>query len=398
MDARMNRKGFVALTGATSLAAFLAACGGSSSTGSSAPANSGGSSAKAAGFDPATEPNQDLQVFTWAGYDDTPKDGIPEMWQAYKDGPYGSKSPLKFTLLDDDTQALAKVASGFNPDIIHPCGGYITKWKEAGLIQPLDTSLLPDWDGIPESLKSAGKIDGAYYHMPFDTGFTSLTYDADVIDFSQVGGEETWKILLDDRYKGKMSLFRGPDEVIEIGSLINRGAKDPTVLTIEEIDAAKATAFKVKDNLRNYWTSEDAAVSDFINGNLLIAETWNAGFLHIKNHPKMKGRNIKYMQPVEGRMVWVCGTVLNAQSQQPGRAMTAMASVDSPQAGAALTNAFGYASAQKKGVAALIKDKSLIELFAINDPTMWTAPKAWIQKQVEPYKEYIAAGQEVLDS
>ena len=31
MDARMNRKGFVAMTGAASLAAFLAACGGSSS-------------------------------------------------------------------------------------------------------------------------------------------------------------------------------------------------------------------------------------------------------------------------------------------------------------------------------------------------------------------------------
>jgi spermidine/putrescine-binding protein len=234
--------------------------------------------------------------------------------------------------------------------------------------------------------------------MPFDTGFTSLTYDADAVDFSQVGGEETWKILLDDRYKGKMSLFRGPDEVIEIGALINRGAKDPTVLTTDEIAAAKATALKVKDNLRNYWTSEDGAVSDFVNGNLLIAETWNAGYLHIKNHPKMKGRNIKYMQPVEGRMVWVCGTVLSAQSQQPGRAMTAMASVDSAKAGAALTNAFGYASAQKKGVADLITDKSLIELFAINDPSMWTAPKAWIQKQVEPYKEYIAAGQEVLDA
>ena len=31
MDARMNRKGFVAMTGAAGLAAFLAACGGSSS-------------------------------------------------------------------------------------------------------------------------------------------------------------------------------------------------------------------------------------------------------------------------------------------------------------------------------------------------------------------------------
>jgi spermidine/putrescine transport system substrate-binding protein len=318
------------------------------------------------------------------------------MWQQYKDGPYGSKSPLKFTLLDDDTQALAKVASGFNPDIIHPCSGYVAKWKEAGLIQPLDVSLLPEWDGITPALKEPGNLDGAYYHMPFDTGFTSLTYDADQVEFPD--GEETWAVLLDERYKGKMAIFNGPDEVIEIAALINRGAKDPTVLTTDEIAAAKETAMRIKPNLRNYWTSENDVVNDFVNGNLVVASTWNAGFLNVRNHPKMKGRNIKYMQPKEGRMAWVCGTVLHAGSKQPGRAMTAMASVGTPQAAAALTNGFGYASAQQKGVAPLIEDKELITLFGLDDPTLWAPPKAWIQKQVEPYKEYIAAGQEVINS
>jgi len=395
MDARMNRKGFVAMTGAASLAAFLAACGGGSDSGSSSAA---GGSVAAKAFDPATEPDAPLEVFTWAGYDDSPKDGLPAMWQQYKDGAYGTKSPLKFTLLDDDTQALAKVASGFSPDIIHPCGGYVTKWKEAGLIQPLDTSLLPDWKGVPESLKAPGKIDGAYYHMPFDTGFSCLAYDADVVDFSQVGGQETWKIMLDDRYKGKMTTFRGPDEIIEIASLINRGAKDPTVLTTDELAAAKETAMQIKANLRNFWTSENDAVNDFVNGNVVIAQVWNAGYWHIKTHPKMKGRNIKFMQPVEGRLVWVCGTILSAASKQPGRAMTAMASIDTPQAGAALTNDFAYASAQKDGVSKLITDKEIVAAFGLDDATLWAPPKAWPQKAVEPYKEYIAAGQEVIDS
>lgn len=398
MDAHMNRKGFVAMTGAASLAAFLAACGGSSSSGDDADSAAAGSSAQAVAFDPATEPDAPLEVFTWAGYDDSPKDGLPAMWQAYKDGPYGSKSPVTFTLLDDDTQALAKVASGYSPDIIHPCGGYVAKWKEAGLIQPLDTSLLPDWEGVPESLKAPGKIDGAYYHMPFDTGFSALAYDADVVDFSQVGGEETWKIMLDDRYKGKMTTFRGPDEIIEIAALINRGAKDPTVLNPEELAAAKETAMQIKANLRNFWTSENDAVNDFVNGNVVIAQVWNAGYWNIKTHPKMKGRNIKYMQPVEGRLVWVCGTILNSSTKQPGRAMTAMASINTPQAGAALTNDFAYAAAQKNGVSELIVDKEIVTAFGLDDATLWEAPKAWSQKQVEPYKEYIAAGQEVIDA
>jgi hypothetical protein len=106
----MNRKGFVDLTVATGLAAFLAACGGSSSDNGSAGdgGDSAAASTAAAAFDPATEPNDPVRVFTWAGFDDSPKDGFPPMWAQYSAGPYGEQSPLEFTFLDDDTQALAK--------------------------------------------------------------------------------------------------------------------------------------------------------------------------------------------------------------------------------------------------------------------------------------------------
>ena len=127
--------------------------------------------------------------------------------------------------------------------------------------------------------------------------------------------------------------------------------------------ASKETALKVKANLRNYWTSQTDTVNDFVNGNLDATYTWPDGYWKIKNHPKMKGRNIKYMQPVEGRLAWVCGLVLSAATERPGRSLLAMASTNTPQAGADLTDNFQYASAQKEGVAALIKDKSLIEAF-----------------------------------
>ena len=167
MNENMTRKGFVALTGATGLAAFLAACGGSSSSSSSGAASSdtaAGSSAAAAGFDPATEPGGPIEVFTWAGYDDSPKDGLPAMWEQYQKGEYNSASPLKFTFLEDDQQALAKVASGYAPDIIHPCIAYTQQWKDAGLIQPLDLALLPDWDGIPDAIKAV-----SYTHLTLPT-------------------------------------------------------------------------------------------------------------------------------------------------------------------------------------------------------------------------------------
>ena len=386
MREHMDRKGFLALSGATGLAAFLAACGGSSSDSSSdggdAAADGGATeeAAAAVAFDPASEPGGPIEVFTWAGYDDDPEAGAPWMWSQYSEGEYGADSPLKFTFLEDDGQALSKVASGYSPDISHPCIAYTVQWKEAGLIQPLDMNLLPNFDGIPADISAGGYVDGQPYMVPFDVGFSCLTYDADAINFDNVGGEETWQILLDDTYKGKMAIFSDDVAIIKIGHLINE------------------TALKVKPNLRTYWTSQTDTVNDFINGNLLATYTWPDGYWKIKNDPAMEGRNIKYMRPKEGRLAWVCGTVLSSSTAQPGRATLAMAATNTPEAGAALTDYFQYASAQQNGVEALIQDTALISAFDIDNPEAWQKPNAWFEQPLPNYREYITAGQEVKAS
>ena len=400
LNSTMSRKGFVAMTGAAGLAAFLAACGGSDSSSSSVnEAEADGVTAEeaAAGgsFDPATEPGGPIEIFTWAGYDDTEGDGAPWMWSQYAESGYAADSPLKFVFLEDDGQALSKVASGYSPDITHPCIAYTVQWKEAGLIQPLDLSLLPDFDGIPTAISAGGVIDGVPYMVPFDVGFSCLTYDADVMNFDNVGGKESWEILLDDTYKGKMALFSDDVAIIKIGNLINEGAVDPNVMTTEQIAAAKETALKIKPNLRNYWTSQTDTVNDFVNGNLVATYTWPDGYWKIKNHPKMKGRNIKYMWPSEGRLAWVCGFVLSAATKQPGRASQALASANTPTAGAALTDYFQYASAQQKDVQELIQDKELVKAFSIDDPTAWEAPRTWFEAPLPNYKAVIDAGEEV---
>ena len=99
-------------------------------------------------FNPASEPGGAIKVFEWAGYDDK------NMWADYLKGPYNATSPLKFTFLENDQQALAKVASGVQYDLIHPCIAYWPDYKAAGLIQAFDPALLPDYQGIPEAIQS----------------------------------------------------------------------------------------------------------------------------------------------------------------------------------------------------------------------------------------------------
>ena len=402
----LDRRGFLALTGATSLAALLAACGGGSGSGEEAAADTAAATtaepeagateaattaAAAPAFDAASEPDGPIEVFEWAGYE------VPEMWADYVNGPYAEASPLKFTFLENDQQALAKVASGYNPDIIHPCIAYTKDWAAAGLIQPWDTSLLPDFAGIPASISEGGVIDGQQYHIPFDIGFSTLTYRADKIPISPE--EESWSILLDEAYKGKLSIFSDDVVIIKIGALINAGGPiDPNVLTTEQIQAAKETMIQVKPNLRNFWGAQTDTINDFVNGNLWATYTWPDGYWKIKNHAKMKDVEIRYMQPKEGRLAWVCGFVLNTQTERPGRAHAAVAAANTPEVGAWLTDVYQYGSAQQNGVQELIKDKALITAFSLDDPAAFAPPKAWFEKPLDNRKEYVDAAAEVKAS
>jgi spermidine/putrescine transport system substrate-binding protein len=410
---KLDRRGFLALTGAASLGALFAACGGGGG-GEAAPAEPAAPPPAAtteaappaettappattvAGpkFDPASEPDGPVEFFEWAGYDDT----APWMWQTYLDSEYNAKSPLKFTFLENDIQALAKVASGYSPDVIHPCIAYWPDWNAAGLIQPFDTSLLPDYEGIPESVR-AGGVDpdtGLVYHVPFDIGFSALVYRADKIPISTE--EESWSILTNPDYKGKLALYSDEVTIIKIGALINAGEPiDPNALTSEQIQASKETMIsQVKPNLRNFWDNNQGNIDDFINGNLWATYVWPDGYYQAKT--KLKDVDVRYMWPKEGRLAWVCGFVLGANTERPGRSTLAVAAANTPQAAAALTDNFQYGSAQQSGVLELIQNKELIKDFSLDDPTAFAPPRAWFERPLPNRKEYVQAGTEVKAS
>jgi spermidine/putrescine transport system substrate-binding protein len=418
-SSKLNRRGFLALTGAASLGALFAACGGGEEAApppaepaepaepaatteapppaeTTAPPETEAPPAPAGpSFDPESEPDGPIEVFEWVGYDNAEDTGA-FIWKAYDEGPYGQRSPLKFTFLENDQQALAKVASGYSPELIHPCIAYWPDFNAAGLIQPFDTSLLPDYEGIPEAIR-AGGVDpetGLVYHVPYDIGFSTLTYRADKIQISEE--EESWSILLNPEYEQKIGIFSDDVAIIKIGALINAGEPiNPNKLTTEQIQAAKETMIKAKPQIRTFWSSQSDTVNDFVNGNLWATYTWPDGYWNIKNHEKMKDVEIRYMWPKEGRLAWVCGLVLHAQAAHPGRATLAVASANTPAAGAALTDIYQYGSAQQNGVQELIQDKALISAFSLDDPTAFAPPRAWFEEYLPNRKEYVDAAAEV---
>ncbi len=81
--------------------------------------------------------DEELVVFDWAGYED------PNFFQAYVEK-YGG--PPTFAFFGDEEEAFQKMRAGFTPDLAHPCSQSVAKWREAGLLAPLDTSKIEAWD------------------------------------------------------------------------------------------------------------------------------------------------------------------------------------------------------------------------------------------------------------
>ena len=116
--------------------------------------------------------------------------------------------------------------------------------------------------------------------------------------------EESWNLILDERYKGRIGFFSDGVAIIKVGGLIN-GVADPNKMTQDEIDAAKETMIRAKPNIRTFWTSQTDAIKEIVAGNLDITYGWPDAFFSIRSGLP-EDANVVYMQPKEGRLAWVC--------------------------------------------------------------------------------------------
>ena len=109
----------------------------------------------------------DLLVFDWAGFE------VPGLFETFKEK-YGDGPTYAF--YGDDDEAYQKVASGFKADVVHPCSQMVSKYRDAGLIEPWDISKIPAFADLdPKFLDSPiFKDDGGVWYLPTDWGVTAM--------------------------------------------------------------------------------------------------------------------------------------------------------------------------------------------------------------------------------
>ncbi|MEE9387030.1 MAG: extracellular solute-binding protein [Paracoccaceae bacterium] len=233
-----------------------------------------------------------LVVLDWSGYEDP--GFIGAYIQSHGDVP-------SFAFFGDEDEAFQKLRSGFKADVARPCAQSVSKWRLAGLIEPLDTTRLTNWADV-NAVKEQFKYDGDYFMLPMDWGTTALTYRTDLVDVAKTN---SLAIFTDPEFAGRISL---PDNVDDIYALayLATGLTDWSDAT--EDDFAKATAWLriAHQNVRTYWVDGAELAQLMTTGEVTVSWAWNETpvALQAEGVPVATNRST-----VEGSSSWFCGFV-----------------------------------------------------------------------------------------
>ncbi|MGO4556996.1 substrate-binding domain-containing protein [Rhizobiales bacterium 3FA27D7] len=328
----------------------------------------------------------DLVVFDWAGYE------LPEFHPKYTEK---QGSAPTYAFFGDEDEAFEKLRSGFKSDLAHPCSQSVVKWRDAGLLQPLDTSKITAWKdlnpGIMKMKDLATSADGKAWFMPWEWGNTQLTYNSDKVDAKDV---QSLKAFADPKFKGRVSIGDNVDDAYALAALVI-GLKDWTQMTDDQFKQASDFLRQVHKNVRLYWTDTTNIVQALTGNEIDLAWAWNDATAQsvLAGAPIKANRDTK-----EGISTWVCGYV--RLKDAPGNADQAydfLNAINEPDVANVLVKNWGYGQANAKGMAAvdpaLLKGKGYDDVDKFVDKTLFQSPiPAELKQKMIAEFEKIKAG------
>jgi spermidine/putrescine-binding protein len=208
-----------------------------------------GQSADSASPTPAGEPIGTLRVFA---FEDSLIPEVMEPFQAlYPD------VEVQGAAFDSGDEALTKLESGFQTDVVEVCTREVPRYTDAGVLMPLDTSRLTDWDSVYPVFKEGGALNGEQYVAVAQGGPAGVVWNPDLFP----AGVTSYKQLFEDpALKGKVAMDGTPYYMIAIGALA-LGYEDPYQLSEADLDRVTQYFIDHKDQFRSFYGGDADSVA-----------------------------------------------------------------------------------------------------------------------------------------
>jgi spermidine/putrescine-binding protein len=346
-SARMSRRGFLAASGMTGMAAALAAC----TTNSAAPsvaASTTPSAAPPASTTPSSAPSvaeslapspaasyeieDSLYMYNWSQYIS------PKNIDTFKSR-YGVKK-FQYDVYDNNDILLAKLQAGATGyDIASPTAEYVPGMVEQGFVQKLDKSRLPTLANSDPVFKGLWWDPNDEYLIPKDYGTTGILYRSSLLPSVPASWKDFYELVKGPASKKTVFVDSMGDVFVfplkMLGFSANSVEKD-------ELDQARTILLEVAPHLLALDSNQYG--TKMAKGEASLALGWTGVLEQQMSKVTDKG----YVVPSDGTIFWLDTWVLLADAPDPNAAYAWLNFIHEPDIQAEESNYNLYATPNDK--------------------------------------------------
>ena len=231
------------------------------------------------------KPNEVVYVYNWGEYID------PTVNEQFEKE-YGIK--VIYDEYDNNESMYASLKNGAAKyDVVFPSDYMVSRLIREDMLEPLDFDNIPNYQYIMEKFKGMNYDPEQKYSVPYMWGVIALLYNTKYVDKAP----ESWDILWDEQYNGKVLMYNNSRDAIGI-SLIKNGN---SVNTSNKYDIKNAAddILKLKDNLQAFVSDEIFARME--SGSAYITPAYGGDALAMME----ENPDLDYVIPKEGSNLYV---------------------------------------------------------------------------------------------
>lgn len=250
------------------------------------------------------------------------------------------------------------IAGNSGYDIVVPGAVFAKSQIEAGLLQPLDKSKIPNLANLDSAIMAKlGSVDPGNTHLvPWAWSFTTVGINKTKVN-KALGDtpmpENAWDLVFNPKYTNKLkscgiAYLDSPTEIMP--PALHYLGKDAYSANTADHEAAGAMLALVRQDIRFF---SSTLIDDLAGGRACVVLGW-AGDINIARNRAIEnktGDEIEALLPKSGGLLFFDNLAVPKDAKHPNNAMAFIDYFLRPEVSASLTNELSYPTANKASVA-----------------------------------------------
>lgn len=288
-----------------------------------------------------------LRVLAWPGYAE------PEVVQAFE---RETGARVELTVIDTDEALWQRLSArgGVDFDLVSMNVAELARSRRAGLLQPVQTALVPatqgqlprfrDWAAIPGLVQGEGS-ERRVYGIPYTYAEMGLVYDRRQLEQAPTSIGALW----DPRWRGRVLAYNGGSHSFSLAAL-RLGLSSPFQLAAGDWPNAVQQLIGLRRNVLGFYTQPEESLRLFRRHRVaLMFANYGSQQLRLLQDA---GAEVGYAIPREGALAWLDCWAITRTCAQPALAHAWINQLLGEQAAGLLTSRQGLASTLRESASA----------------------------------------------